>query len=100
MIAAYSYTSDDLGCTWTVESDGVIAGVRLRTIETADPTFEADCEEEIGDSGGIVCGVWSEAHDAFARAGANSYGGETWAITLSLLDSVTEQESNSSTLLK
>lgn len=86
-------------CTWTVESGGQIGTVDLYLIETGDPTWDSSCGESISTGGGLVCGVWSEYHNAFnLSTDANSYGGDTKTLALSLVGSFEDQQSNSSTI--
>lgn len=84
-------------CTWTVEADGEVGLVEIDLIETGDPSF--DCSQTT--EGQLICGVWTEYHNAFDLVtSGNSYGGDTKAIDLTLKGSFTDQVNNSSTIFK
>jgi hypothetical protein len=85
-------------CSWVVKANGEIGTVELSIIETGDPTFESGCSDSVG-SGGLVCGVWSEYHNAFElESDNNDYGGETKSLTLEVVDNYQDQQNNQSTL--
>lgn len=80
-------------CTYDALADGVLGGVDLYLAETGDPTSTCGPGKSLSE-----CGFWEETHTAFVYSGDNSYGGETWSLSLDLEPDYTQQVDNTSTI--
>jgi len=98
VIVDVSYEEGARVVVWNIEVDGVATDAEIWMLQTGDPAYEGGCGvDDIGD-GGIVCGVWSERHDAFVATDAG--GGTTLSLALDITSDFTEQATNSSTLFR
>src|SRR5688572_22732762 len=73
-------------CTWSVVTSGSAGTVALSLIENGDENY--DCSQPT--NGSLVCGVWTEYHDAFTLTDLDD-AGETREINLDLLYSFEDQ---------